>query len=898
MKKKNLKPMIISALLAIGFGATSVGTSFALFTDHAETKIDVTAGIVDIETKIELVGYSSSVEGGTVTDLTNKNTHTNELTGSNFSLNGKTVTIDRMVPGDKLVVKVTNTNKSNVITQTRFVANHATLNNKKDLFPALDINMEAKKANNDPIAYPMKWAVTPAAQNLTDGEVINTILVSIEFTDTDNGVINFNSADNAYQDAACTITFSEEAIQGNAVLNPIEVINAYLVSEDMQGRGNDTMHDALEDVAALGYEVAVLDGYVWGVNEDQFVLASGVSTNKHEYFKMVTTAAQADGFSIYAANGWATAIVAVQGIGFDAGDASGITSVTYTGLGQENPRTNIIRTNSLNTNVTVNAQYDVVKHYGDAASVNVVAVAGNSYHEYGRVAFFEVANGRVALEKTATVDNMHFTKTNDAFNEITVAYDQAVTLPKFSRDPVTTIQEGGTLVVELQNSTDKDEAESDYIWLYQQGLVEQIRISDNGTNAGNVKATDSSVSQETNKAANDIANNLKDGASTPTQEQLDTGTVPAADIEEGGLDTEGKAKAKEDALDNLAYVKNIATGAVYADFESAVKELDNGGELELVKNVNINKMIVIRHDTVTGYRIKIIVPAGKTLSFSDSGQIVFDVTSSSCRLELKGTGTISSTTNIPMFKSGYNYIETISTAHPGEMNMQCNEVIEASEITVSGGKFTDCKVRFDSGHYDTDLSCVNKEYSIINGGTYTNEPTGISLKSNYSLVYNEQNHYYELVEAVPAKAIFKLIPEDSSIEGTYILSNGFDKLQEAPYNNCAYTLELVGNKNFFIDDPINEYWMTVQFCGATNKTIDLKGFALGFVGKDNGEGGRAYDFGLIRNESGSNLTIKNGTIMYYYNRYNAGTPASLSEANHGTINVLSDVTLTNVTWTN
>ena len=59
MKKISIKPIIMSALAAIAFGTVTVGTTFALFTDKAETKISVKAGVVDIENEIkDFVGYS------------------------------------------------------------------------------------------------------------------------------------------------------------------------------------------------------------------------------------------------------------------------------------------------------------------------------------------------------------------------------------------------------------------------------------------------------------------------------------------------------------------------------------------------------------------------------------------------------------------------------------------------------------------------------------------------------------------------------------------------------------------------------------------------------------------------------------------------------------------------
>lgn len=68
--------------------------------------------------------------------------------------------------------------------------------------------------------------------------------------------------------------------------------------------------------------------------------------------------------------------------------------ISYTNNG--NAQTVTIETNG--GTLTVDAPLDTVNHYGEANFVNVTAVAGNSYHEFGKVAVLSLAKGRVVVE--------------------------------------------------------------------------------------------------------------------------------------------------------------------------------------------------------------------------------------------------------------------------------------------------------------------------------------------------------------------------------------------------------------------------------------------------------------------------------------------------------------------
>jgi len=207
MKTKTLKPIIISALLAGSFGATAAGTTFALFTDRADTKIDVTAGIVDIETTVKMVSYSDGdLLNDSPVDLTSKESYTTEI-GTKFELanEGKDLEITNFVPGDKIELTVSLFNKSNVKTKYRLTAS----NNAGELAKALKVTATGGA---------ISWTELPVAPEA--GEEIETAHVTIEFVNLDEGEIlakeDLAARDNRFMGKTVTYHLGYEVVQGNA----------------------------------------------------------------------------------------------------------------------------------------------------------------------------------------------------------------------------------------------------------------------------------------------------------------------------------------------------------------------------------------------------------------------------------------------------------------------------------------------------------------------------------------------------------------------------------------------------------------------------------------------------------------------------------------------------------
>ena len=155
---------------------------------------------------------------------------------------------------------------------------------------------------------------------------------------------------------------------------------------------------------------------------------------------------------------------------------------------------------------------DVIYHYGDATKVDVQAVANASYHENGDVDLIKVKKGHIQLEAQAKVlgvyvyNNSTNAQKDTSFAEIKITVKAGAELPQLSRSAVV-IADEGTKVCTVVTEEAKD------IYLFQQGVFEQIKTVDEGKNvasdASAAWADDASKNNDkTQTAAQQLANEL------------------------------------------------------------------------------------------------------------------------------------------------------------------------------------------------------------------------------------------------------------------------------------------------------------------------------------------------------------------------------------------------------
>ena len=658
--KKTTKPIILSALSALAFGAVGTAGTFALFTDKAETTVSVEAGVVDIETDLsDLKFYELNNDNEIL--LTNAAGAKINSIGGTAKIDGSTLTLEKWAPGDKVTFNITVKNKSNVATQTRLRVTH-TSTTDVDLYDALAMDCVASGSISS--ANLFHWSALEASNNMENGQTVSVIAVTLEFPNIGNEITAREvGINNKYQGAGCTIKFTQQAVQGNANVNDIvSQLNA-IVSSPTSTQVNKSLTAA---IAETGTNSALLqsENIVWNVKQDKFYYDEEALGNRNDFFKVQDSIDTVQRFSVYASSAWNAASVNLKGVGFDVGDAPiTISNINYDGVGEE--RENSIYTKSSSTNLTIDAELDTVHHSGNVGVLTIIAVAGTSYHEYGKAAFVNIAKGRIALEQNSEVQRIHVEKKAnvEAFDDIIIAKDQTVELPELSRDPVE-IAEQGTLVLALQNSTAEvtEQTPLDYVWLTKQGVYEQVAISDNDQTAA-PEATPNVInyadnelnSQTTQTAAQQIANNIVENVEVneqpytvtvdPTTRELvvkdsDSQTVTVAQtvtaavaeaLQEKGLTEQQKQTAENAAktiasLDEnpgeyVARINEVGYTTISAAFEAA-NEMSHP-TIVMLRDAEMDDEISIVTDMVFDLRNFTVESVGWAFYFESEIEVTF-----------------------------------------------------------------------------------------------------------------------------------------------------------------------------------------------------------------------------------------------------------------------------------
>ena len=205
-------------------------------------------------------------------------------------------------------------------------------------------------------------------------------------------------------------------------------LNTALAVDTEVGK-HETMQSALEAAAKAGYDVAKINTsatdneILWDSKNDCFVYKkdSGIeyipnsvseeqqkAVKNYQYWIIASAPDATYSTYLYDYKGSGTETVTT---GLDVGNET-VAAITYKN-DTANAQEVVIRTNSFDTTVTVNAEKDTVSHFGEASMVTISKVAGESYHEFGKVNYVKVENGRFVAEAGAKVITV-YAATNDA----------------------------------------------------------------------------------------------------------------------------------------------------------------------------------------------------------------------------------------------------------------------------------------------------------------------------------------------------------------------------------------------------------------------------------------------------------------------------------------------------
>lgn len=247
MKKK----LILSAILTIALCFSLIsGATYALFTSESKMNIAINSG------KVEMVANISNIETWSLENNKDEAGRTDGTftLGGSVSFANSILTIDKIVPGDKVSFDINGTNNSNVTILYRYKIENI---DGSKLMSGLEFVI-------DDVKYEKMAKYISAWQTLNVNENMEDVEVTIELPEL---------AGNEYQDLETKVLITVEAIQGNATVDgTFEVYYFATTVEDLKtvlkNQGNVVLNSDLNlEASSGGYSKAgaivsggVLDG--------------------------------------------------------------------------------------------------------------------------------------------------------------------------------------------------------------------------------------------------------------------------------------------------------------------------------------------------------------------------------------------------------------------------------------------------------------------------------------------------------------------------------------------------------------------------------------------------------------------------------------------------------------
>ncbi|MCQ2399022.1 MAG: hypothetical protein MJ072_00775, partial [Clostridia bacterium] len=214
MNKKS--KILLSAIMAIVCCASLIaGATMALFTRESEVNVAVTSGKVNVVASVEELKTYSGQWNNETTSYDSVETATAGVftTTGKATVDGNTLTLERVVPMDKVTFKLHVENNSDVTIKYRTTVLAIS---DDGLFSGLVVTIDGTQF--DGMTAVSNWTA------LAVGDAPADVEVSIELPE---------NAGNEYQGKTCTLAYNVEAVQGNGntVDLPADFIGIYNASD-------------------------------------------------------------------------------------------------------------------------------------------------------------------------------------------------------------------------------------------------------------------------------------------------------------------------------------------------------------------------------------------------------------------------------------------------------------------------------------------------------------------------------------------------------------------------------------------------------------------------------------------------------------------------------------------
>lgn len=202
--KRHYKQLFASILIAASSCVISVGTTFALFTDKAETTISIESGKVDVNFAISNPTLTSADYNASVKTMIDENsaeygTQSGWVNGGEADISNSIISLSKMTPGDKADFNLTFSNSSNVTIKYRCFVRAE--NESDKLLEGLEVGI----GNDSYLAlkrYYSSWKVANVGDEL---DAFSKLSFFMPITTGDD-----------YQNLATRYVVGIEAVQGNA----------------------------------------------------------------------------------------------------------------------------------------------------------------------------------------------------------------------------------------------------------------------------------------------------------------------------------------------------------------------------------------------------------------------------------------------------------------------------------------------------------------------------------------------------------------------------------------------------------------------------------------------------------------------------------------------------------
>lgn len=514
--------------------------------------------------------------------------------------------------------------------------------------------------------------------------------------------------------------FTKKAELSNDV-GLITQINTVLQGEETISGKNNTFHEARQDVQEEGIDLAKIKlssknlKLGWDCKANRVVLIDGEKVIAPEGYDgdgrlgdMFVVATDADEvqagttYNYYLADNFDATSLNVK-VGIDVGTNLDV-DIAYQ---SEAAETRLFNTNG--GKLTINAQNATVDHYGTANTVDIKAVAANSYHENGKIlGRIFLAKGRVVVNKTES--------TQEKAPQIVVTAQNATDVKLELNTKASVVVEDQAIEAALKNNISGSAAEEVKENVTKITMISDASTLNNGMQDGYYKlntniTTNADITWENKNITLDLNGHTVTFA-TPSSENYAT-------VDSNYLLLNGS---------NVTILDSAGNGGMQC-------QLLVGKPLLRITN-NAALTIDSGNFTANSYA------QGSTLNRSNQNLIdLFDG-----KLVVNG-GTLNNTGNTPTISvSGLNWLPAYSGYSGRCINMYLNEMSNfAYELEINGGTFSagnqvvifgsrssTGSVTINSGHFSAGsaicLYLPHQGLTTINGGIFEGD-TCVVVKS-------------------------------------------------------------------------------------------------------------------------------------------------------------------------